>query len=566
MTEYYVHATDGDDNNSGLAGSPWASIYQVTSQTFSPGDIIHFARGEQWDGTLHITESGTESEYITFRDYGDIALDPPVIVNPDSNHSAYLEGSRLHLMNFTIHNTIDAGVSSPGNYNRIENCEIYDTGYGVEIHGDNCYVYNCEIHDLNMVTNTETPTDDDDGAACFLNYGNYNDYSWNTCLRCRAVSEDYGYDGGVLELYGSGNNGVIFHHNYAEDCNGVVETGGGSVENLEFAHNVLVHNYGRFGTFHLEDDSSYPSSHSNLRFLNNTMIEDGTGEYTGFWWGGSIDIDQIIFRNNIFWKRDSQLFPESGPVVSHNCYYMLDGASIGLTPGTGSVQGNPDFADFDNGDYHLTSASPCIDAGTSVDLTYAWDRDERLVPQGSAMDMGAYEYPEGGTAGTIYLMAPTARGYSITPGATLIVPQWLRPSSDVILGNWVDEASATSSIYDGLDEHMPADSDFARSGSTPSNDAYVVRLGAGGEPANPDGPHVVTYRYYRDGTAEQVDLTVELRQGYVDETSQGTLVASWTHYNISTETVTTRQTLTSTQRGNITDYSDLYLRFVANAP
>jgi hypothetical protein len=79
--------------------------------------------------------------------------------------------------------------------------------------------------------------------------------------------------------------------------------------------------------------------------------------------------------------------------------------------------------------------------------------------------------------------------------------------------------------------------------------------------------HIVRFRYRKESTGgEQINLTVELRQGYTNEGAQGTLIAtvatlvdipgaSWTAGSY---------TLAGAEADAITDYANLYLRFVGN--
>ena len=69
---------------------------------------------------------------------------------------------------------------------------------------------------------------------------------------------------------------------------------------------------------------------------------------------------------------------------SYNCISNCDTAyGVGVEPGIGDIYENPRFVDSHNGDYHLSSESPCIDAG---------DPNSPLDPDSTRADMGAFYY------------------------------------------------------------------------------------------------------------------------------------------------------------------------------
>jgi len=147
------------------------------------------------------------------------------------------------------------------------------------------------------------------------------------------------------------------------------------------------------------------------------------------------------------------------------------------------------------------------------------------------------------------------------------MPQFARPSTDTTRDNWTEDDGTTTSIFDQIDEAVADDNDFIQTQLTPTSDVYVTKLSSVEDPQSSSG-HIVRYRYRKDASGgDQVDLTVQLRQGYVNEGATGTLIASATHTDISGSAWTDGTlTLSSGEADAITDYADLYLRFVANKP
>ena len=68
---YYIDATNGNDNNSGLsAATPWMTLQMVKTNSFMPGDSILLKRGEVWHERLSINSSGNGFAFITLGAYG----------------------------------------------------------------------------------------------------------------------------------------------------------------------------------------------------------------------------------------------------------------------------------------------------------------------------------------------------------------------------------------------------------------------------------------------------------------------------------------------------------------
>ncbi len=81
-------------------------------------------------------------------------------------------------------------------------------------------------------------------------------------------------------------------------------------------------------------------------------------------------------------------------------------------PGIGNIDADPLFIGGDPFDYHLSSQSLCIDAGTDVSASPT-DLDGKQRPRGGGVDMGAYEYQSWPLTVRTYVKMPS---HEIFPG------------------------------------------------------------------------------------------------------------------------------------------------------
>ncbi len=71
-TDYYVDALSGDDSRDGTCPDfAWASLEKVSQFTFSPGDRILLRGGQEFNGQLHLDDSGSADSPIEITSYGD---------------------------------------------------------------------------------------------------------------------------------------------------------------------------------------------------------------------------------------------------------------------------------------------------------------------------------------------------------------------------------------------------------------------------------------------------------------------------------------------------------------
>lgn len=68
---YYVSSSTGNDANNGTSAlTAWQTIGHVNEQTFLPGDLVLFKRGDVWNESLVPPSSGSSGNPITFDAYG----------------------------------------------------------------------------------------------------------------------------------------------------------------------------------------------------------------------------------------------------------------------------------------------------------------------------------------------------------------------------------------------------------------------------------------------------------------------------------------------------------------
>lgn len=143
---------------------------------------------------------------------------------------------------------------------------------------------------------------------------------------------------------------------------------------------------------------------------------------------------------------------------------------------------------------------------------------------------------------------------------TIPTYQYARPDSDITDGNWVNESLSNTNLYASIDETIANDSDYIQSSTSPAPvDITEIGLSNVTDPTVHTG-HIVRYRYKKDAAGgDAINLVVRLMQG-------STEIASWQHMDITDSYQVAAQVLTTTQAGNISDYTDLRLRFEAYGP
>lgn len=144
--------------------------------------------------------------------------------------------------------------------------------------------------------------------------------------------------------------------------------------------------------------------------------------------------------------------------------------------------------------------------------------------------------------------------------------QFARPTTDTTNdGAWTDQGGGSTNLFQTIDESTASDADYIRTALAPSSDVYVTELTNLVDPLSSSG-HIIRWRRGKDAASgATVNETVQLRQGYTNEGSPGTLIATAVSAAATPDSFTdTSYTLSGAEADAITDYTSLFLRFLAN--
>lgn len=172
----------------------------------------------------------------------------------------------------------------------------------------------------------------------------------------------------------------------------------------------------------------------------------------------------------------------------------------------------------------------------------------------SEMLTAIYATEAGDSTNTNY---PPVGAMASTGFGLLLSPQMGHASADTAtVGGWTPSAGGT--LFDCIDESPRADGDYIESGGNPSDDACIIKLAAMSDAGTDTGFHL---QWAAGATGETGTIVGSLRQG----NSPGTEIVAWTHSNLPVGSYAEfDDPITSGQAANITDFADLYLRFVAS--
>ncbi len=452
---YFVSASKGNDNNSGLTEkAPWKTLDKVNSKTFFPGDVILFRKGDTWKENLVINNSGSPSAEIQISAYGKgnypkfapgNAADVIRIINTN-----YVTIANIHVIAAPDKRGIR--VAGDAKYVKIKDCKIEGHARGTSSQGIvfsafnagkypthpsivHCEVFNFKegisghagLHEGGLIADNKIYASGKTGIDLITAVsGNYE----GLLIRNNELT---GWRNHAVDLY-EGSNIVVeynqIHHPadaLTNNENGIgIRAGGadpsksmGNIIRFNSIHHLNVAGSGKFDAINssfsrngkiygnliytvrgnaIAINSSGPDG---WEIYNNTAVDAGKcGIYAGN------DIKQLSLSNNILGGRkyDIQINDPSSSAVGQNnllLNYAKQKNPVGgrgayktvrdINIGSVNFRGSKVFINDANENFSLAPGSPAIDAGIVI-TGYRTDINGKPV-QGKP-DVGAIEFQE----------------------------------------------------------------------------------------------------------------------------------------------------------------------------
>lgn len=492
---YYV-ATTGNDSNPGSLSAPFATI-QKAANTMAPGDTT-YVRAGTYPGGVNITRSGTAGSYVTLAAYPGEA---PSIDCANSRRNAFT----------------DRNESSVRSYFVIDGFQISNCLIGVELHQSNHaivrnnVVANSSQHGIAVTTEgLGTMTDvtvtgnvvHDTGigtggyTGIFVEYTNNSKISGNTVYNSR--------ENGIMLSYQSNNNLIVGNIAFHNSCYDDQRYAGIAIE-VNSQYNKVYDNVS-YGNCH----AGYLTNSPNNDISNNTLYGNQEAQISMGDWNGSLPINNT-YKNNVIvvttstdkavalWK-DTASFDGMQNTLDYNLYYNTlggDRSDLITITGYGNYSfaswksagkdqhgklANPLLANPSAANFHLTSVSPAIDAGTVVGTTV--DLDGNARPQGAAYDMGAYEYQ----VGVVAQPSPTATKVPATATVIVAAPTATKvPATVTPVPSTPTPIPPTATPLPTMTTSVPATSTPVPATPTPAPETLTTSTGKYQKGLNPAG-------------------------------------------------------------------------------
>lgn len=273
--------------------------------------------------------------------------------------------------------SMDYYIVLKGDSNTISNCyaervgELEDVGHGLEIKesGEHNLFVNCTVK--NMI------------AGCFsVRWQAVQNNEFRNCKAIGGISTDVS---AFMIREGASSN--VFNNCISDGCNaGVRFILAGEDANYCGEYNTFNNCIIKNADWVIDLNPYYYNSAN----ADNNLLVNCTIDHANYLYNCERPNNGNQFINcaisNI---PDFLIGSDTANFTYQYCNFYNNGFS--MPTGAGNISSDPQFVDQLTGDYHLQITSPCIDAGTLTNAP-TMDFDAVSRPQGSGIDIGAYEY------------------------------------------------------------------------------------------------------------------------------------------------------------------------------
>lgn len=420
---FYV-STQGDDANDGSKSSPWRSI-QKAADAVKPGEIVSVQEGRYAERVV-IAHSGEPGSHIRFEADGKVIMQGfhvsadyvsirgfEITDTPDQPRDGWgiwVQGSYCVLENNYVHDATWGGIVLsvlPGEESGTHDCVVKNNRLqgnafaGIEIHGRDHLVEGNEIWGTIQIhpkwLSAPPRWADADGIRFhgdghIFRKNHIHDILYgipenpNPHIDCFQTFSDGSYHERAAN--------IIFEQNVCENMQSQTPFEAGKAFMIEDASGLLIRNniLRAYRIIQAIDSNQ-------LQIVNNTFtnsLEQSANNSPVM-----ITLNNTpnsLIRNNIFFDPLSYVIyfensaAQQGVNIGHNNTYRSDGTNVKGTAYPNDLWNvNPMFVNSAGGNFRLLTGSPLINKGMMLSMVTA-DFDGRARPQGSAYDIGAYEW------------------------------------------------------------------------------------------------------------------------------------------------------------------------------
>ncbi|MEM7133824.1 MAG: hypothetical protein AAF702_46440 [Chloroflexota bacterium] len=392
LREFYIDSTSGDDQNSGTSeDAPWKSLDKVSSIIFLPGDHINFKRCSSFAGGVTINGDGTAEHPIVIGAYG--SGEAPRFTNADRNknngNAMRIQGDHHIVENLYFHHTAAARpgasflevwesgalhVALGFDHVIIRNNEFAYNAKAIHSYSEHSLITHNFIHDTNELDYKGFLSQPYWGPiGIHLGIGNQ-EISYNIIENMYVEGGEWGGDGGAIEIDDGRNHkdNIHIHHNQTLHNMGFLEISWAhDMGRMPASNMVIEYNVSR----DYQDFVLWWADNSESRISNNTIIRTDALAGMAFDTVFFLEGKDIAIHENIVVTRDDMWAPvfegedKDSSVHTNNLYWDMDDGIVllGMAPGTGEFTADPQFIDFDDGDYRLKPGSPAVGFGALSD-------------------------------------------------------------------------------------------------------------------------------------------------------------------------------------------------------